>query len=390
MYRGQRVYFTASKDTIQQLFECNRISATIWNDCLAEAKNYYLKHKKWIGKTELQTLLKGKYRLHSQSIQAVAHKYLFSRDSTHKAIQKGIKTAKYPYRKKKYFNTKWVDKAFTVSENGKITLSLGTHGGKRVPPLVVYAKNLPKGTIKEIELCYDNGLYFSVSYDDGQEPIPYTPQHSAGVDMGEIHTIASFCENGESILLSGRKLRSIHRLRNKKLRELQKLQSQCKKGSRRWKKYQRAKRYILSKSERQLRDALHKTTKAFVEWCIQQDVSDVYVGNPEGVQRHTKKKRRKNVNQKLSNWSFGKVKQYLEYKCQSQGIKVSFVNEAYSSQTCPVCKRKKKVSTRNYRCYCGYTSHRDIHGAKNILSYALYGSFEAWAYEKIPMYLRPA
>ncbi|MED1421585.1 hypothetical protein P4U09_16085, partial [Bacillus smithii] len=135
MYRGQRVYFSASKDTIQQLMECNRISAQIWKYCLTEARNYYLQHKKWIGKTELQALLKGKYGLHSQSIQAVAHKYLFARDSTYKASQKGIKTAKYPYKQKKYFNTKWVDKAFTISDNGKITLSLGTHGGKRIPPL---------------------------------------------------------------------------------------------------------------------------------------------------------------------------------------------------------------------------------------------------------------
>ncbi|MGG3990094.1 transposase, partial [Bacillus smithii] len=91
MYRGQRVYFSASNGTIQQLMECNRISAQIWNDCLTEARNYYLTHQKWIGKSQLQKRLKGKYHLHSQSIQAVAHKYLFARDST---IQKGIKTAK--------------------------------------------------------------------------------------------------------------------------------------------------------------------------------------------------------------------------------------------------------------------------------------------------------
>ncbi|MFD0768976.1 RNA-guided endonuclease InsQ/TnpB family protein [Bacillus sp. CGMCC 1.60114] len=390
MYRGQKVFFSASPKTIQQLFECNRISAEIWNVCLIEAKNYYLKHNKWIGKSQLQQLLKGKYRLHSQSIQAVCHKYLFSRNSTHKAIKKGVKTAKYPYKQKKHFNTKWVDKAFSISENGKITLSLGTYNGKRVPPLVVYAKHLPKGDIKEIELCYDNGLYLSVSYEDGQEELSYSKANSCAVDMGEIHTIASFCENGNSILVSGRKMRSIHRLRNKKLKELQKLQSHCKKGSRKWRKYQQAKRYILSKSEHQLRDALHKTTKAFLDWCVEQRISDVYVGNPEGVQRHTKRKKRKTTNQKLSNWSFGKLKQYIQYKAQAKGIQVSFVSEAYSSQTCPVCKRKKKVSTRNYRCHCGYMSHRDIHGAKNILSESLMGSFEPWKVEYIPTYLRPA
>ncbi|WCK57573.1 transposase (plasmid) [Aneurinibacillus sp. Ricciae_BoGa-3] len=390
MYRGQKIYFSASPRTIQQLFECNRISADIWNDCLVEAKNYFFTYKKWIKKSEIQKHLKGKYRLHSQSIQAVAHKYLDARDSTYKAIQKGIKTARYPYKKKKHFNTKWVDKAFSISENGTISLSLGVFHGKRVPPLVLHAKHLPKGDIKEIELCYDNGLYLSVSYEDGQEEQPYEKGFSCAVDMGEIHTIASFCENGESILVSGRKMRSLHRLRNKKIGELQKRQSHCKKGSRQWKKYQRAKRYIISKSEHQLRDALHKTTKSFVDWCIQQKISDIYVGNPEGVQRKTKKKKRKKTNQKLSNWSFGKTKDYLKYKGNTQGIKVFFVSEAYSSQTCPVCKRKKKVSTRNYRCHCGYTSHRDVHGAKNILSESLRGSFEPWEVEGLPTYLRPA
>lgn len=390
MYRGKRVYFTASKETIRQLVECNRISAQIWNDCLDIAKQYYLVHKKWIGQTELQKRLKGKYRLHSQSIQAVAHKYLRARDSAHQAIQKGIKTMKYPYRKKKYFNTKWVDKSFKIEENGKITLSLGNHDGKRLPPLVVYAKNLPEGDIKEIELCYDNGLYLSVSYEDGKEPLPYKKGHACAVDLGEVHTIASFCENGESILISGRKMRSIHRLRNKKLKELQKLQSKCKKGSRRWKRYQRAKQFILSKSVRQLKDALHKTTKAFIDWCIEQSVSDVYVGDPEGVQRHTKKKRRKTTNQKLSNWSFGKVKEYLKYKAEAKGIRVVFVNEAYSSQTCPVCKRRKKVSSRHYRCHCGYTAHRDIHGARNILSLCLFGDYRPWDKAYPTKYLRPA
>lgn len=390
MYRGKKVLLSASKHTIQQLFECNRISAQIWNDCLQEAKNYYLTHKKWINKTKLQKLLKGKYRLHSQSVQSVAHKYLDARDSTHKAVQKGVKTAKYPYKQKKHFNTKWVDKAFSISDNGKITLSLGTCNGKRIPPLVLYAKNLPQGSIKEIELCYDNGLYLSISYEDGQESTPYSKGNACAVDMGEIHSIASFCENGNSILLSGRKLRSVHRLRNKKVKELQKLQSKCQKGSRRWKKYQRAKRYILSKSDHQLQDALHKTTRAFVDWCVEQGISDVYVGNPEGVQRNTKKKKRKTTNQKLSNWSFGKLKGYIQYKAEAKGMNVSFVNEAYSSQTCPVCKRRKKVSTRNYCCHCGYISHRDIHGAKNILSEALRGSFEPWEIAYIPKYLRPA
>ena len=88
-------------------------------------------------------------------------------------------------------------------------------------------------------------------------------------------------------------MRSIHRLRNKKLKELQERMSRCKKGSKQWRKYNRAKKFVLSKSNAQLEDALHKTTKQFVEWCLEQEVNHVVMGNPEGVQRNTKKKRRK-------------------------------------------------------------------------------------------------
>ena len=97
------------------------------------------------------------------------------------------------------------------------------------------------------------------------------------------------------------------------------------------------------------------------------------MGNPEGVQRNTKKKRRKDVNQKLSNWSFGKLYSLLEYKLKAKGITIGKVDESYTSQTCPVCGNRKKSNNRNYRCKFGYKEHRDIHGARNILTKTLHG-----------------
>ena len=91
MYRTVKTLFRASKKDIDRLFECNRISAQIWNDCLTIAKSYAQKNNgKWINQTELQKQTKGKYPIHSQSIQAVCHKYLNARDSAKKAKQKGL------------------------------------------------------------------------------------------------------------------------------------------------------------------------------------------------------------------------------------------------------------------------------------------------------------
>ncbi|WPS85702.1 transposase (plasmid) [Brevibacillus halotolerans] len=396
MIRVAKVNFQASKAVIQKLFELNRLSANVYNDCLDIAKEYHKTTGKWIGKTDLQKATKGQYPMHSQSIQAVCHKYVWARDSIHKAKKQGIKTARYPYRQKKHFNTKWAKDGFVVHSNNKITLSLGIWNRKRQQPLCVKVAHLPQGTIKEIELIYDCKLMLAITYDDGKDSESHEGKQVAAIDQGEIHAIASVCENGNSLVITGRKLRSIHRLRNKKLAELQRMLSKCQKGSRQWKRYNRAKQYVLSKSEAQLKDGLHKITKNFVDWCIENHVKEVVIGQLDGVQRYTgkkaksKKKRRTRLhNQKVSQWSFGKMQNYLQYKLSAHSVVLTEGDESFTTQTCPVCGKRKKNSSRVYTCNCGYSRHRDVHGGSNFLSKHLYGDFRYIEVDEIK-YLRIA
>lgn len=100
MIRCVKTPFHTSKTDLERLFACNRISAEVWNQCLVIAKDYALQHDgKWIGKTELQAALKNQFPLHSQSLQAVCHKYLFARDSAKQARKQGLRT-KYPYKRR--------------------------------------------------------------------------------------------------------------------------------------------------------------------------------------------------------------------------------------------------------------------------------------------------
>jgi putative transposase len=89
---------------------------------------------------------------------------------------------------------------------------------------------------KRLILALLAALYLAVSFEDGVENQTYTSQQTAGVDLGEIHTLYEESRRNRS------KMRSIHRLLNKKLAEIGRLQSKCRKGSRQWKKYQRVKR----------------------------------------------------------------------------------------------------------------------------------------------------
>jgi len=386
MYRTMKMPFYANADTIQKLFDIRRLCGDVWNDCVQIARYYYRLGGGWITKTDLQKEIKGLYPLHSQTIQAVAHKFLHAREGTKEARKTGNNN-RYPWKHKFVFNPKWVDQSFSL--NGKkLTLSMGDWNGKRQPKLNLKLPKVSAGQVNEVELVFDRKWFVCLSYDDGFQEESEKQGVTASIDPGEIHTIASVTENGDSLVITGRYMRSIHRLRNKKLKEIQELMSHCKKSSRQWRKYNRAKKYVLSKSEAQLQDALHKTTKQFVDWCLKHDVNQVVMGDVEGVQRNTKKKRKKKTNQKLSNWSFGKLYSLLEYKLKAKGISIEKVDESYTSQTCPVCGNRKKSKNRNYTCKCGYKEHRDIHGARNILTKTLYGEMNYFTIYQ-PTYLRP-
>jgi len=382
MIRVKTTRFITSKKDLNRLFQYNRTSAQVWNDCLDHARAHHKQNGKWINKSQLQKHTKKQYQLHSQSIQAVCHKYLWARENTKKARDQGHTNIRYPWRKKKNYNTKWAKDGFTIEPNGRIELSLGIWQGKRQAPIVVFVKSLPAGCVKELELIYDRGLKLAISYDDGLAPKKNNSTNAAAIDLGEIHSIAAVSNAGAGIIITGRKLRSLKRLRNKKQQELQRLIACYKKGSRQWKKYRRALNYILSKSDAQLRDALHKTTRQFVRWCLENNIQSVVVGDVEGVQRHTSKRNKRNKdrkqirsrkhNQRMSQWQFGKLHDYLKYKLEAEDISIKKVSESYTSQTCPVCGRRKKVTGRVYMCHCGYKEHRDIHGAKNILTKHLY------------------
>jgi putative transposase len=287
MYRGKRTTFKLVNCSIEDLDEINKLSATIWNDIITIANDYRVTTGNWITKTKLQSLTKSKYPCHSQSIQAVVHRYINSRSAA-KEARKVDSKIRYPYKVKEYQATRWVDKSFSLSGN-ILSLSLGP----RRKPLILEVHNLPVGEIKVVELIYDMGYRLSFLFDDLKSPKTNSYSEKASVDPGEIHAIASTCTNGNQILISTRALRSIKQYRNKSLKYLSKMQKRCKKGSKRYKKLQKAKDYILSRSNNQIKDILHKTTDQYVKWCVTNTINTVYLGDVEGVQRNTSGKRGK-------------------------------------------------------------------------------------------------
>nr|WP_225941974.1 transposase [Sporosarcina limicola] len=123
-------------------------------------------------------------------------------------------------------------------------------------------------------------------------------------------------------------------------------------------------RQLNDKEQRWMQNQDHKVSREIVDFATANTISVIRLEQLTNSRQTacTSRKNQKN----LHTWSFYRLAQFIEYKAALAGIKVEYVNPAYTSQTCPKCTKKNKVKDRNYMCRCGFEKHRDIVGAMNI------------------------
>lgn len=121
---------------------------------------------------------------------------------------------------------------------------------------------------------------------------------------------------------------------------------------------------INNKEQRIMKDIDHKISHDIVKTAVSHDVKVIKLERLANI-RSTTRTSRKN-NHSLHIWSFYRLAQFIEYKAKLAGIKVEYVNPAYTSQKCPVCGNVHHANDRNYTCSCGFHIHRDLLGAMNI------------------------
>lgn len=121
---------------------------------------------------------------------------------------------------------------------------------------------------------------------------------------------------------------------------------------------------INNKEQRIMKDIDHKLSHDIIETAVFHHVRTIKLEQLSNI-RSTTRTSRKN-NHSLHTWSFYRLAQYIEYKARFAGIKVEYVNPAYTSQMCPVCGHVHHANDRNYTCKCGFHIHRDLLGAMNI------------------------
>jgi putative transposase len=110
----------------QQCEALRRETGRYWSDMVQA--HLASRDGQWLTETDLETMFKGRYALHSQTVQALAQKLdanvQTARESRQQEAQTGAVKARYPYKEKKYQTVLWKTQAIR-RRDGHITLSNG-------------------------------------------------------------------------------------------------------------------------------------------------------------------------------------------------------------------------------------------------------------------------
>lgn len=348
----------------------NAESGRVYTDMLVRHYRLYRKQGVWLsphnGK-RVEDLTGGPTSLHAHSRDA-AQEAFYQACKIAKSCKKAGLDTKYPHRRKHFRTTIWKRSGIRL-QAGNLLLARAKGLAAVVVSLPPNLAFLSASALLEARLVWEQAsrLYtWHVVVEDGVQSEPAKGANTAAVDLGEIHP-AAITDGKDTCIITCRALRANQQYTAKRLAEIRAKQDHKQKYSRSWKRLQRRKTRFLAKQRRRARDLEHKVSRAIVTWAEQRQVRTLVIGDvrdiADGKRLNTKSQ------QKIALWSHGRQRQYISYKAEAIGITITFVEEAYTSQTCPKCLECYKPKGRLYHCpVCGFTGHRDGLGAANLLS----------------------
>ena len=295
-------------------------------------------------------------KLHAHTCDAITQSFYSSLKSW-RARRKNDPNSKPPRRRRWFYKVIWKSSAIKLKD-GKLRLSNGT--GNQ-PLIFDWQWDKPK----QIEIGWNrNSQCYELRACYRQPNVkPIKSSRTAAVDLGEIHPMV-IADGVNTDIYNGRLLRSKRQYQNKLKAQLSKLIDSKKRGSKPRKKLIKSKQKQLAKINNQIKDIEHKLTSKAVSILKQRSIQTLVIGDVRDIRNNIDYG--KKANQKLHQWNFGSIRQKLEYKCAKVGIQTELITEEYTSQMCLSCRQKNKPKNRNYRCSCGFKTHRDSVGSNNI------------------------
>ncbi|TGC08008.1 RNA-guided endonuclease InsQ/TnpB family protein [Methanolobus halotolerans] len=262
------------------------------------------------------------------------------------------------------------------SDQDKIYINFSHKHPSRIPlkfelPVDVFSNQILKDAtgIKQVNLYQKDNkdFYISITYE-----VPIVRYNHVGsylaIDIG-VGKQAMVDSDGKFTELVNRRP---DKYWEPKIQSIQSKRDHCRKHSRKWTRLNANLVRMKRKSSNQLKDNQHKITRHIVE---NNDVNDIIMGKLDIKQMASKKPRssRKERSQNRGTHNsghMGRFAQFLTYKAERLGKRVTRIDESYTSKDCCVCKSRQDIGldVRTYICpICGNILDRDYNSSVNIL-----------------------
>ena len=353
----------------------NRESGRIYTLALVEHYRVYRHSGHWLSAPGLEQLCDAYDQhtprlLHAHSVDAAQQGFVKACRTARACRTLGLDT-RYPYQRKPWRTTVWKATAIRRQRAAEANDTLVLARARGQAPIRLPVPPALRGVlaIREVRLVWDRvarHYTWHVVVEDGRQAPPVPGTNSVAVDLGEVHP-ATASDGQVAVVISARALRANQQYTHKRLAALRQRQDAEVKGSRHWRRLQRRKHRFLAKQQRRARDIAHKVSRAVVDFAVERQAGTLAIGDVRDVAAG--KRLDAHGQQKISTWTHGRLRTYITYKAEAEGMAVVLVDESYTTQTCPACGQRHKPAGRTYRCPdCGFQAHRDVVGAANILS----------------------
>lgn len=291
-------------------------------------------------------------KVHSKTLQYECYR-LFSNLSALSALKKKKKkVGSLRFKGKGWFKTiNYNQTGFkvqhTYKNKGRLVLS-------KIGNIKVKMNRFPEGQIKQVTIKKTLGKWEAHLVCDEKKEIK-SGNENIGIDLG----INAFYTDNK-----GNKIKHPKTYENyqPKLRKEQKNLSRKKKGSNNRKKQKKRLAKLHQRIERKRTDFLHKESTKLIKRCNKLFVEDLNIKNMT-EQKYWNAKN-------ISDSSWNKFLQMLEYKAENAGISLVKVNPKNTTKRCSSCGHEQPMPywKRTYECEsCGLVLDRDLNASKNIL-----------------------
>lgn len=194
-----------------------------------------------------------------------------------------------------------------------------------------------------------------------------------GVDLGVVHPAYVAVNNGpeRSLIGNGDAFQKQRDTFRRRFRELQR--SQLAQSGHGRKHKTKSTEDLRGKERNWVQTENHRLSREIVNLAVRWNVETIQMENLKGFGRTSEGEVEKTHKRLLGRWSYFELQKNIEYKALMNGIKVKYVQPAYTSQTCHVCGQRGDRSERdtfictNPECECyNKPQDADVNAAINI------------------------